>query len=35
LGHASIEMAGKVYGHLYPTDSGEVTDTFEKLAAKA
>jgi integrase len=35
LGHASIEMVGKVYGHLYPTDSGAVTEKFERFAVQA
>ena len=35
LGHDSIELVGKVYGHLYPTDSAAVADKFERFAAQA
>jgi integrase len=35
LGHSSLEMVGKVYGHLYPSDYSEQIAKFEAFVAKA
>lgn len=35
LGHASLEMVGRVYGHLYPSDYQHQIAKFEAFAADA
>jgi integrase len=35
LGHASLELVGRVYGHLYPSDYTAELDRFEAFTQRA